>query len=456
MVSYKILGVSDWAARVPSAVLASLTIFAIYGFMRRFRPGSQLDAAVIASSVAGVIGFARAASTDMPLTAMFTIAMLGWYGWFETRTKLWLAEFYVFLALATLAKGPVALFLAAAIIFIFVALRREWRLILQTLWVPGVLLYVVVAMPWFVLVQRANPQFLHVFIFEHNLARYGTNMFQHKQPFWYFVPVALLALLPWVVIAVCATIRAIREAAERRSSFELYFVIWGLFPVIFFSFSQSKLPGYILPVIPGFAILTAEYLWRRIDEGDQLPLWLTSLHAFAGGALLSFALLSAFLVAKAKMTPTAIFIAIFAGIVIFTGILIAVYAKTLTTIRLATLVPVVLGLTFVIKMVTPEIDRRDSERPVAQRLAAYAKPATSVAVADVPRVVEYGLNFYRNQPISNYQRGEIPDGDHVVVGRPGAIEVIQSMAKGRKIIDAGGYQEQGLEFYLVRNADATQ
>src|SRR4051812_30190890 len=83
MMSYSVFGVSDWAARVPTAAMASLMVLAAYGFMRRFRPGSQLDTAVIMSSMAGVIGFARAASTDMPLTSMFTIAMLGWYGWFE-------------------------------------------------------------------------------------------------------------------------------------------------------------------------------------------------------------------------------------------------------------------------------------------------------------------------------------------------------------------------------------
>src|SRR5512138_3783213 len=119
MLSYGVFGVSDWAARVPCATFATATIVAIYFFMRRFHPGSQLDAALIAASSAAIIGFARGASTDMPLAATFTIAMLAWYAWLETAHRRWLALFYVFMGLATLAKGPVAPFLAAVIITLF-------------------------------------------------------------------------------------------------------------------------------------------------------------------------------------------------------------------------------------------------------------------------------------------------------------------------------------------------
>jgi len=449
MFSYTVFGVSDWAARVPSAVFASAMVFAAYAFMRRFRPGSQLDAALILASLAGVIGFARAASTDMPLTSTFTIAMLCWYAWFETRRNRWLAVAYIFLALATLAKGPVAPFLAALVVMPFLLLRRDWASLRLTLWLPGLLLYLLVALPWFVLVQHANPQFLRIFIFEHNLARYSTNMFQHPQPFWYFVPVVLIGLLPWVVFVIAAFVKAVRQSIDTRSSFELFFGLWAILPVIFFSFSQSKLPGYILPSLPPFAILAAEYLWRRIDESDEPSLWLSSLHSFAGGAILAFSLLSVYFILRIPVKPLAAFIAITVGIMIFTGMLTAIYAKGLRTARLATLVPVVLALTFVIKAASPFIDAKNSQRPVAQRISQFAKPGMPVAVAGVSRVVEYGLNFYRNQRIASYDRGEIPAADHVVVAKPGATAAIQSIAQGRNVIDAGGFSPQGLEFYLV-------
>ena len=91
MLAYSVFGVSDWAARLPSAVDATLMVVAVYLFLRRFRPGFQLDGALMAASASGVIGFARAASTDMPLAATFTIAMLAWYAWYESASKRYLA-----------------------------------------------------------------------------------------------------------------------------------------------------------------------------------------------------------------------------------------------------------------------------------------------------------------------------------------------------------------------------
>ena len=114
MIAFRLFGVSDWAARLPSAVDAFLMVLAVYWFSRRFRSGSELDGALVIATSAGIVGFARAASTDMPLTATFCIAMLAWYAWFESGDKNYLLGFYGFLGLAALAKGPVAPFLAAA------------------------------------------------------------------------------------------------------------------------------------------------------------------------------------------------------------------------------------------------------------------------------------------------------------------------------------------------------
>src|SRR5271163_4904200 len=104
MLAYSVFGVSDWAARLPSAVDATLMMIAIYLFFRRFRPGTELDAALMTASAAGMVGFARAASMDMALAASFTIALLAWYAWHESGTGayVWLA--YAFLGLGMLAK----------------------------------------------------------------------------------------------------------------------------------------------------------------------------------------------------------------------------------------------------------------------------------------------------------------------------------------------------------------
>ncbi|PYX28258.1 MAG: hypothetical protein DMG80_16900 [Acidobacteria bacterium] len=156
MAAYSVFGVSDRAARMPAAADALLMITAIYLFLRRFRPGCEAEGALIAAGCVGTIGFARGASTDMPLAAMFSIALLGWYAWYETRKSFGLAIFYLFLALATLAKGPVAIFFAGVILLTFIALKRDWQAIRASLWIPGIVLFLAVALPWYIAVQLRN------------------------------------------------------------------------------------------------------------------------------------------------------------------------------------------------------------------------------------------------------------------------------------------------------------
>ena len=177
MVSYKLFGVSDWSARLPSAVFATAMIAAMYGFVRRFQAGMQLDAALIAALFAAVIGFGRGASTDMPLAATSTPGLLAWYAWRETGRKWWLAIFYFMIALGTLAKGPVAPALAGVIIAIFALVQRSetraTRLIAETLWIPGVLVFFAVALPWYVAVQMKTHQFLRVSTWQTTLERFA-------------------------------------------------------------------------------------------------------------------------------------------------------------------------------------------------------------------------------------------------------------------------------------------
>jgi 4-amino-4-deoxy-L-arabinose transferase-like glycosyltransferase len=122
--AYSLFGVSDWAARIPSAIDASLMVVAVYLFFRRFRSSLEVDAALITASCAGVIGYARAASMDMALAAAFTVGMLSWWAWRESEKRIWLALFYAAMALGMLAKGPVAPFLAGVVIVLYGATVR--------------------------------------------------------------------------------------------------------------------------------------------------------------------------------------------------------------------------------------------------------------------------------------------------------------------------------------------
>lgn len=457
MLAYRVTGgVSDWASRLPSAVLCTLMVYFIYLWTRQFRRGMQLDAALITASSVIVIGFGRGASTDMPLTATFTIAMLSWYGWYESQNRAWLVPFYVFAGLGTLAKGPVAAFLAVVIIAAFAAVRRDWRLVVRTLWLPGIALYALVVLPWFVAVQRANPEFLRVFILEHNLARYTSDAFRHKQPFWYYLPVALVGLLPWTVFAAAALVDAVRDwkysvsEPQGREDLRTYLALWFLLPNIFFSLSQSKLPGYILPAIPAASILLADFVLRREQEGDKTAAWLVVLHTSVCVALMVAALIVPFKLVHQEVTRPAIIVALTLAIIGALTMWLSLRAQGYRVLRFTTLVPVLIAFGLTLRATAPMVDVLQSARPVHLRLARITLGEVStVAVYDVPRSVEYGLGFYRNQRVSSYERNEVPDSEHVVVAAEGAKTELEFRLKGRQVTSIGSFAAQHLDFYLV-------
>src|SRR6202007_967153 len=149
-----------------------------------------------------------------------------------------------------LAKGPVAMLLAGAVIALFAVTAGKSQFLLRTVWSPGVLIFFAVTAPWYIAVQLRQPQFFRVFIVEHNLARFGSDLYHHAQPFWFYFPVAALALVPWTAFVVAAIAEIVRAWwAERKALFEtgdalnVFLILWLAVPVVFFSLSRSKLPG---------------------------------------------------------------------------------------------------------------------------------------------------------------------------------------------------------------------
>jgi 4-amino-4-deoxy-L-arabinose transferase-like glycosyltransferase len=487
MFVFQDFGVHDWAARLPSTSFAFIMVALIYLHMRRFRPGGHLDAAIITVACAGIMGFSRGASTDMQMAAPLAIGLLGWYAWFETDSKFWLYDIYFFTGLATLAKGPVAPFLALAIVASFAALRRDWSILWRSFWWPGVLLYFAMVLPWFIAVQHQNPTFFREFFLEHNLERFATNRYQHPQPFWYYLAVVALALMPWTIVALQALADGVRTsmnewllrwttrckpcAGQPGDAFPEFLVIWALIPIIFFSFSQSKLPGYILPSIPPITILTGDYLFRRRERG--LNRWVLGGHALLSGVMTMFALLLPWFVAHGKQMPPTY--ALVAALLAASGaallILIVVRWGGVARLRLVTsgvLIVLVLflygvGPVFTIPAVEATkrtihlLDRSYSARPLAERLGNYVPADETVAVFRVRRDMEYGLSFYRNREVVNYEEDGVPDGRHILVARisgRGGTDLntqaaLEEYLEGRSYQQLFSWPEQGLMVYLV-------
>ena len=487
MFLFQDFGVHDWSARLPSTTFAFIMAGLIYLHMRRFRPGGHLDAALITVTCAAILGFSRGASTDMQMAAPLSIGLLGWYAWYETGSKFWLYDIYFFTALATLAKGPVAPFLAFVIVAAFAFLRREWSIIPKSLWWPGVALYSAIVLPWFIAVQHQNPTFFREFFLQQNLQRFATNRYEHPQPFWYYFVVVLLSTMPWTVVAVRALIDGARTSiAEWRlrhsraeqpapspvgDAFPEFLVLWALIPIVFFSFSQSKLPGYILPSIPPIAVLTGDYLFRRRKAG--LSRWTLGGHAAAAGAMTAVVLLVPWFVTHAAHMPPAR--ALIAALLAATGA--ALFIAIVNTVfgvmhlRLATCCVLVVLMLFIYgigpifgspavaqtKHVIQLLDDTYSARPIAARLDSLAPANETVAVFRVKRETEYGLSFYRQREVINYDENGVPPEQHLLVAKVtgrGGVDLhtqaaLQEYLAGRHYEQLFIWPQQGLIVYLV-------
>ena len=374
-------------------------------------------------------------------------------------------------AVATLAKGPVAPFLALFIIFAFVALRKEWTLLRRTIWWPGVTLYFVMVLPWYIAVQRKNPTFYNEFFLQHNLRRFATDQYQHHQPAFYYLIVLTLGLMPWTALSLRALLDAVQisiaEWKARRSSnryfgnqragdaFPEFLVLWALFPVVFFSFSGSKLPGYILPSIPPLTILTGDYLYRIRRTG--LPGWLLSLHAALPAVLVFVLILAPQHMKYETLVPSAGWLLLAGAVALLTGL--AVYGTVrrfgIRWVTGVTLVPVIGMLIFLLGFHGHELDLNYSARPLAQQIAEHAPNERIVATHLVKRDMDYGLAFYRDQPLIHYDHEAVPaiEGvpaqEHILVVRASAVADLPRYLEGRIYEPLFLYETQGLAVYRV-------
>ncbi len=462
---FREFGVSDWSARLPSSSGAFALIVLIFLHMRRFRPGGHLDAALITASCLGMVSFARGASTDMQLAAPFCIGMLGWYAWYETGRKFWLFDLYFFGAAATLAKGPVAPFLALCIILLFAALRREWSLLRRTIWLPGVLLYLLMVLPWYIEVQRRNPTFYRFFFLEHNLERFASNRYQHHQPFWFYAAVLVLGLMPWVALSGRAFMDAIQlSVAEWKvrhdpqrylghsragDAFPEFLVLWALFPIVFFSFSGSKLPGYILPSIPPLTILTGDYLNRIRREG--LPSWLLWSHAAVCASLAFVLMLAPQHIKYETLIPSRLWLLAAATTALVIAALVVVIVRKwgMSQVLTATLIPVVGALIFLLGVHGKDLDLNYSARPLAAEIASKAPGIEIVATEEVRRDMDYGLAFYRNRATTHYTVDGVPPQEHILVIRSSDTGDLDRWLAGRVYQPLFLFETQGLAVYHV-------
>lgn len=257
--SMALFGQNELAARLPSALSGVATVLATYVIARRlYDRRSALISALILATSAGFVLQSRIILTDMLLTFCLTAAL----GAFiiaasqekhRDRPSPWYM-FYLFSALAVLAKGLIGVVFPAGIIFFYLLLGREWRIIKRMRLFGGALLFLAVTAPWFVAVSLHNPEFAWFFFIHEHFERFTSTIHGRYQPFWFFIPVLAGTMLPWSFFIPGALGHAWRNRHHEGLP-GLFLLIWSVLIFLFFSKSSSKLVPYMLPIFPPLAIM---------------------------------------------------------------------------------------------------------------------------------------------------------------------------------------------------------
>ncbi len=309
--SYNLFGVSEFSARFGSALFGLGTILSLWTLGRHFPAKTQRRKessfanwlALIAASSIGIIVFARGASFDIILTFPMTAAMVGFFLYDQAkptdrkRQYISLFAFYFFIGVALLAKGLVGIVFPFAIVGFYYLLA--WRFpsrtfILSLVW--GTVISAAVAATWYLpMYQRNGWEFIDEFFIQHHFQRYTSNKYFHPQPFYFFFWVLPLMTIPWLPFFVAAiwdfgrkifhhrgtesteqtgmqpTAHRVSASPNLPFSFSpllLFSFAWMIVPLVFFSFSGSKLPGYILPALPPAMIIAAVSVFSFVQKSE--------------------------------------------------------------------------------------------------------------------------------------------------------------------------------------------
>ena len=268
--SFKIFGLSEWAARLPSALAAFGCVLLVYRFAgaRWGRWEAMWSALILLTSTQFFI-LARVVIFDMTLTFLQTVALWSFYEATHTedsnRRRNLCALMYLALGGGTLIKGLIGVVIPGIVCLSYMLMRRRWQDLRKIYLIPGALLFLAVVLPWYLQADARNPGYLSYYIWQEHFGRYATANFDRSEPWYYFIFVVLVGFSPWTLLLPFVTKDYRKKIADDKS---LFLILWVAVPFIVFSFSKSKMPHYILPIFPALAILTATTVVRLYHESE--------------------------------------------------------------------------------------------------------------------------------------------------------------------------------------------
>ena len=273
--SMALFGQKEWAVRLVPAMAGFLTLLLIMGLGKRIFDGRTgvMAAWIYLTSVIPTV-LARLPIIDGVFSLFLTATWGTWYLGYKAQTKpsrrVWYCISWACLGLAVMTKGIAALALTGLIVGGFIICRRDWRALLSFEWLPGLLIFAVIVVPWHWAVNSENPGFFHFYIVVQHFARLVSH--EHAKPFWFFMAIFPFGMLLWVAFFFPAVANSFREAFKAvrsprgdggKGESILFLVIWVVGVIGLFSLSSCKLIPYILPAYPAMALLMAHYVRGR-------------------------------------------------------------------------------------------------------------------------------------------------------------------------------------------------
>lgn len=297
--AFRVGGISEGAARAPSALMALATLFLTWLLARRmFGKTVATRAGVVLATCPLVIAFARLVIFDMTLTFLVVAAMTCfWVAEREDFRHAWLdVLMFAAMGVATITKGPVGFLLPLLSILVYAALGGRVRELRRLHWALGVAVFLAAALPWFIAVSIRHPEFPRYALWQESLVRFTAGHVRRGGGIFYYLPVFLAGFFPWslfIVFAGAARLRAWRALRMEKNRATLFLLSWVLLIFVFFTISHSKLPGYFLPATIPLSILMAR-AWEEVGgiAESRAPDWLRAGFATLLGVGLVLAILS--------------------------------------------------------------------------------------------------------------------------------------------------------------------
>jgi 4-amino-4-deoxy-L-arabinose transferase-like glycosyltransferase len=264
--AFEAFGANQVAARLYVWLAGFATILLVgYAGLRLFDARSGLAAMLVLVSSPYFMALGGIVTLDMGLTLWTTATLVALLLAENARAhaaaqRRWMLAAWAAMALAVLSKGLVGIVFAGAAVFFAMALARDASILKRMRWGWGLAIFATIAVPWFVAVSSANPEFAHFFFVHEHFERFLTQEHRRVQPAWFFVPILFAGFLPWMFALPAAIAAAWRGEAGRDFQPLRLALMWSAFVLAFFSASGSKLPAYILPIFPPLALAVGRYL----------------------------------------------------------------------------------------------------------------------------------------------------------------------------------------------------